>query len=403
MAISLHYNSVASMLTMKLTGHYTDFFKTVERLASGNRINHAADDPAGLSVSSFLRTNISALGQGARNVNDAISLMQTADGAMQLINDTLVRMKEIAMQASTGTYNTGQRAAMNEEFQALANEITRIATMTDFNSKKLLDGSLASPYDGNTLTSTGAVRVHVGNDSTDFYDLMIESVTAVALGLGYDVGDATLPGYAISTQEQAQTAIVAVAAAIKRATDVHESIGTSQNRLAATVKHLAVHIENLTAAESRVSNADIAQEMIRYVRDKIVTQTATALFSQANSMPSMALTLLKNGIATSDNTRKESTPQSSPESAAPSKAAHLSNQTDMGAEQKTTVQRASTNTPIKALKTAPLKTPVYVETVNTMPTQERAQQNKIETKLNVERVDAYTQNTERYSSFLDKA
>ncbi len=302
MSISLRYDSVVSMLTMKIAEHYANLFKSVERLASGKRINNADDDPAGLSLRSSLRASATALTQGSRNANDAISLLQTADGAMSIINDTLIRMKELASQASTGTYNANQRAAMNEEYQSLANEITRIATMTDFNGIKLLDGSLATPYTSDVLTPTGALRVHVGSGAHDFFDIILESVTAAALGLGYDIADSTKAGYGIGTQAEAQQALVAVAAAMERATSVQANIGSTQNRMTSMVKQLIVQTENLTAAQSRVSNANIVQEMMHFVRDKILTQMSVAIFSQANSMPSMALSLLKGGIASPEHT-----------------------------------------------------------------------------------------------------
>ncbi len=296
MSSFIGFNSLVSILTNNLAGHYAKLAKSIERLSTGKRINSAADDPAGYAMSSYLRADISALKQGARNANDAISLAQTADGAMQTINNTLIRMKELAEQASTGTYTSTQRSMMNDEYQMLADEITRIATATEFNGIKLLDGSLTGPHDGTGVQSKGALRVHVGsgNDASDYYDIQIGSATASSLGIGDDMGDATKAGYTIETQGQAQESLVAVNAAIEKATVIHSGIGIMQNRLGATIKHVAVQSENLAAAESRVTDVDIALEMMSFVRNKILAEISVALLSQANSMPYMALALLQS-------------------------------------------------------------------------------------------------------------
>ena len=152
------------------------------------RINSAADDAAGLAIRELQRTEIAALQQGSRNASDAISLIQTADGALGVIDEKLTRMKELAEQAATGTYDSTQRLMIESEYQAMASEITRIANATDFNGIHLLDGSLeSSVHDGSSMTSTGKMKIHfgTGNDSAeDYYYIQIGACTAAALGLG---------------------------------------------------------------------------------------------------------------------------------------------------------------------------------------------------------------------------
>ena len=183
----INHNGMARKVADTLTGHYARLATSTERLSSGMRINHAADDAAGLAISELMRADIAALNQGVRNANDAISLIQTADGALGVIDEKLIRMKELAEQASTGTYDSTQRLMIDSEYQQMASEITRIANATDFNGIKLLDGSLSGVHDGSEATSTGALKVHFGtsNDSAeDYYYIEIGETTAQAFGLG---------------------------------------------------------------------------------------------------------------------------------------------------------------------------------------------------------------------------
>ena len=178
---------MAANVARNLNAHYSNLSTSTQRLSTGMRINSAADDAAGLAISELQRADIAALQQGARNANDAISLIQTADGAMGVIDEKLIRMKELAEQAATGTYDSTQRLMIESEYQQMASEITRIANATDFNGTKLLDGTLSGVHDGSQMTSTGALKVHfgTGNDSAeDYYYIEIGDVTAQALGLG---------------------------------------------------------------------------------------------------------------------------------------------------------------------------------------------------------------------------
>ena len=290
----INNNSMATTVANNLTSHYGNLKTTTERLSTGLRVNSAADDAAGLAIRELMRTDIAALQQGVRNANDAISLLQTADGALGIIDEKLTRMKELAEQAATGTYDSTQRLMIESEYQAMASEITRIANATDFNGIHLLDGNLSSDtHVGSGMTSTGKMKIHFGsaNDSAeDYYYIQIGTSTASALGVGNQaVGT---DGRTISTQEAAQKALVAVTSAVVSKDKIRAHLGALQNRLENTVSNLTTQAENLQAAESRISDVDVATEMTRFVRNQILTQSSVAMLSQANSMPKMAMQLI---------------------------------------------------------------------------------------------------------------
>ena len=291
----INNNSMATTVANNLTSHYGNLKTTTERLSTGLRVNSAADDAAGLAIRELMRTDIAALQQGVRNANDAISLLQTADGALGIIDEKLTRMKELAEQAATGTYDSTQRLMIESEYQAMASEITRIANATDFNGIHLLNGNLSSStHDGSGMTSTGKMKVHFGsaNDSAeDYYYIQIGTSTASALGVGNEA-DSTMDGRTISTQEAAQKALVAVTNAVVSKDKIRAHLGALQNRLENTVSNLTTQAENLQAAESRISDVDVATEMTKFVRNQILTQSSVAMLSQANSMPKMAMQLI---------------------------------------------------------------------------------------------------------------
>ena len=274
-------------------GQYADGTST-QRLSSGLRINSAADDAAGLAIRELMRTDIAALQQGVRNANDAISLIQTADGALGVIDEKLTRMKELAEQAATGTYDSTQRLMIDSEYQAMASEITRIANATDFNGIHLLDGNLSGDtHDGSDLTATGKMKIHFGtmNDSDEDYYIQIGTSTASALGVGNSAAEGSL-AYTVSTQNAAQSALVGINDAVVSKDAIRAHLGALQNRLENTISNLTTQAENLQAAESRISDVDVATEMTNFVRNQILTQSAVAMLSQANSMPQMALSLI---------------------------------------------------------------------------------------------------------------
>ncbi len=186
MALIINHNLMAMSAARNLSNSYGNLATSVRKLSSGLRVGTAADDAAGMAIRELMRADIAALNQGVRNANDAISLIQTADGALGVIDEKLIRMKELAEQAATGTYTSDQRLIIESEYQAMASEITRIANSTDFNGVHLLNGNLHGTHNGSGLVSTGALKVHFGsgNDSAeDYYYVDIGNATLQGLGL----------------------------------------------------------------------------------------------------------------------------------------------------------------------------------------------------------------------------
>ncbi len=298
----INHNKMASNVANTLTSHYGNLQTSTQRLSTGLRINSAADDAAGLAIRELMRTDITALQQGVRNANDAISLIQTADGALGVIDEKLTRMKELAEQAATGTYDSTQRLMIESEYQAMASEITRIANATDFNGIHLLNGNLSSNSHigaprGADLNSTGKLKVHFGtaNDSAeDYYYIQIGTSTASALGVGNQATAFSTEADArsVSTQQQAQRALVGLTNAVVSKDKIRAHLGAMQNRLENTISNLTTQAENLQAAESRISDVDVATEMTQFVRNQILTQSSVAMLSQANSMQQMAMQLI---------------------------------------------------------------------------------------------------------------
>lgn len=299
MSLVINHNMMAANTARNLNSHYAALGKSTQRLSSGLRVNSAADDAAGLAIRELQRADITTLHQGARNANDAISMIQTADGALGIIDEKLTRMKELAEQAATGTYDSTQRLMIESEYQAMASEITRIATATDFNGIHLLNGTLSSgTHDGSGMTSAGKLKVHfgTGNDSAeDYYYITIGSTTASSLGVGNQALDATgvmRDGGTVSTQDAAQKSLEAITQAIVSKDKIRAHLGAMQNRLENTITNLNTQAENLQAAESRISDVDVSAEMTQFVRQQILTQSAVAMLSQANQLPQMAMKLI---------------------------------------------------------------------------------------------------------------
>jgi flagellin len=294
MALIINHNMMAENAALNLNSAYSALSTSTARLSSGLRINSAADDAAGLAVSELMKSEITGLNQGVRNANDAISLLQTADGALSVTDEKLLRMKELATQAATGTYTSDQRLIIDSEYQAMASEITRIANSTDFNGIYLLNGNLsASTYNGNSLVSTGKLKVHFGvgnNSASDYYYIQIGLSTASALGVGLAAGNVN--GASISTQDLAQKALDSINNAIVSKDKIRANLGALENRLSNTVQVLQIQSENLQSAQSQIADVDVATEMTNFVRAQILAQSAVAMLSQANSLPKMALSLL---------------------------------------------------------------------------------------------------------------
>jgi flagellin len=267
--LAIKNNIMAANAARYLGQSYDALAKSVERLSSGLRINSAKDDAAGMAVRELMRADIAVLQQGARNAQDGISLLQTMEGALQTIDNCLVRMKQLAEQAATGSYSSAQRAIMDSEFDEMAEEIERIATSTDFNGIKMLD-------------NTSAVSIHFG-DASDLISITGSDMTKS--GLGIDALN-------IDAAASAKSALATLDSAISAKDSARAKFGYKMNRLESTGEVLAIQAENLMAAESRISDVDVATEMAELTRNQVLAQAGTAMLAQANSIPQMALTLL---------------------------------------------------------------------------------------------------------------
>jgi len=268
--LAIKNNIMAANAARHLGQSYDALAKSVERLSSGLRINTAKDDAAGMAVRELMRSDIAVLQQGVRNAQDGISMLQTMEGAMQTINDALVRMTQLAEQAATGSYSSAQRVIMDNEFDQMADEIDRIATSTDFIGIKMLDNS-------------ATVSIHFG-DADDSIGIVGSNMTKA--GLGIDALN-------ITTADSAKAALSVMETAITTKDTGRARFGASMNRLESTASVLNIQSENLMAAESRISDVDVATEMATMVRNQVLAQAGTAMLAQANAMPQMALTLLR--------------------------------------------------------------------------------------------------------------
>ncbi len=261
--------------------------KSMEKLSSGYRINRAGDDAAGLSISEKMRAQIRGLNMASKNAQDGISLIQTAEGALDETHAILQRMRELAVQAANDTNVDKDREALQDEISQLIREIDRIALNTEFNTKKLLNGDIAITTTGGTgsgATVTGGLVIHIGANAGQNMELGIDDMRSEKLGV-YEIN--------ISTQSGADSAITTIDRAIEKVSKERSKLGAVQNRLEHTIKNLDNAAENLQAAESRIRDVDMAKEMMELTRQNILQQAATAMLAQANMAPQTVLQLLR--------------------------------------------------------------------------------------------------------------
>ena len=279
------FNNIASINAQRILGNNNDrLAQSVERIASGIRINRGADDAAGLAISESLRSDIRALRQAVRNGNDGIALINVTEGALNEQAGILIRLRELSSQASTGTVGSTERQTIQIEFTALSNEIDRIANTTEFNGQRLIDGSLAS-----TVTSGNQILVQVGLDSSADSRINLNTqidLTAVTVS---SLGISTL---SVTSAEGALTALDAIGSAISSVTQARGKVGAVQNRLVRAISNLSVSTENLQAAESAIRDADIAEEVALLTRNQILVAASTSMVGQANLIPQSVLQLL---------------------------------------------------------------------------------------------------------------
>ncbi len=279
------FNNIASLNAQRILGTNNDrLAQSVERISSGLRINRGADDAAGLAISEALRSDIRGLRQAVRNANDGISLINVAEGALNEQSSILIRLRELASQAATGTVGSTERATIQLEFFSLRKEIDRIAATTQFNGQGLVDGSL-----GSSVASANQVLIQVGIDSGTDSRINLNTEIALSAVTSTSLSISTL---SVTSADNALTALDSINSAISTVTQSRGKVGAVQNRLTRSVGNLSVSIENLQAAESAIRDADIAEEIATLTRNQILVQTSTAMVGQANLIPQSILQLL---------------------------------------------------------------------------------------------------------------
>jgi len=270
----INHNISALNTYRQLTVNNSATSKSLEKLSSGYRINRAGDDAAGLAISEKMRGQIRGLNMASKNAQDGISLIQTAEGALQEVHSILQRMRELAVQAANGTNTNDDRAELQKEISQLVEEIDRISTDTEFNTLKLLNGDFA----------TDGVVFQIGANAEQTTELTISKMASTELGVN---------GVDVSTAENASNAIGSVDNAIKLVSSERAKLGAIQNRLEHTINNLGTSAENLSAAESRIRDVDMAKEMMEFTKNTILIQASQAMLAQANQLPQNVLQLLR--------------------------------------------------------------------------------------------------------------
>ncbi|CBL40883.1 Flagellin and related hook-associated proteins [butyrate-producing bacterium SS3/4] len=252
--------------------------KNLEKLSSGYKINRAGDDAAGLAISETMRSQINGLNQAVNNANDAIGLIQTAEGAMTETHSMLQRMKTLSTQAANGTYTKTARDNIKAEIDALNKEITRIATTTEFNGEK--------PLSPDTKTKGKNLTFFIGASADASNAMTVAQMTMTAVAL-------TIDRIAVDNTTNAFKAMKSIDAAIEKVSTYRATLGAAQNRLEHTVNNLKVTSENITSAESRIRDTDMADEITAYTKNNILLQAAQSMLSQSNAMPQGVLSMLQ--------------------------------------------------------------------------------------------------------------
>ena len=284
MAIRI-FNNIASTNAQRILGvNNNRLAQSIERISSGIRINKGADDAAGLAISEGLRSDIRALRQATRNANDGMSLVNVTEGALNEQSSILIRLRELASQAATGTVGSTERATIQLEFSALRDELTRIAQTTEFNGIGLINGNLAS-----SVSNTSHTLIQIGIDSTSNCRINLNATLGLDAVTSSTLGIASL---SVTASAQALTALSTIDTAIATVTATRGKVGAVQNRLQRSVSALSISSENLQAAESSIRDADIAHEIAQLTRNQILVQTSTAMVGQSNLIQQSVLQFL---------------------------------------------------------------------------------------------------------------
>ena len=268
----IQHNIAANNAYRNLSMNSTGSQKNLEKLSSGYRINRSADDAAGLAISEQMRSKINGLDQATQNAQDGIGLIQTAEGALTETHNMLQRLVTLSTQAANGTYNTTARASISEEVAELKEEITRIAKTTDYNGVKPI-ASTAKP-----------ITLQIGPTASETLTVAVSTLNSSGLGI---------KDISVSTITKANTAITKLNKAIDQVSKHRAKLGAAQNRLEHTINNLKVTSENMTSAESRIRDTDMAKEIAAFTKNNILNQAAQSMLAQANQQPQGVLSLLR--------------------------------------------------------------------------------------------------------------
>ena len=270
----IQHNIAAINSYRQLNGNNKALASNLEKLSSGYKVNRAADDAAGLAISEKMRAQIRGLETAMKNAKDGISVIQTAEGALNEVHSMLNRMVELSTQAANGIYGTLERQNIQAEIVALNDEIDRIAASTNFNDTRLLDGSMTQ------------MVLQIGDTRDQTIALSVDDLSSSGAALA-------TTGVQVSSVESANDSISIIKMAINEVSKNRANLGALQNRLEHTINNIGVAVENITAAESRIRDTDMAQEMMYYTKNTILVQAAQSMLAQANMVPQGVLQLLR--------------------------------------------------------------------------------------------------------------
>ena len=299
MALRINYNQASSQAQRGVSGAQNSFFSAISQLSSGLRINRAADDSAGLAVSEKLKNQVRGLNQAQRNAQDAISLLQTAEGALNEVHSILGRMRELAVQSANDTLTNSDRAHIQNEVNSLLSEVDRIGNSTQFNSIQLLNGDASGPLNLAGFTFHVGANTDVPTASNEIAFTIGDSSLGYTGGTNGVINSTTLAGVnalattGVATQTDANAAIATIDTAVEAVSGYRGAIGAMQNRLESAINSIGVAAENTGAANSRIRDADVAQSVSEMIRSQILQQSSMAVLAQANQAPQSVLQLLK--------------------------------------------------------------------------------------------------------------
>ena len=280
MALNVNTNVSSIQAQRNLNKAQNGVQKSLERLSTGMRINSAADDAAGMAISSKLKSQIRGLDQAERNANDGISLIQTAEGSLEQMGDILGRARELAVQSSSDTLTSSDRSFIDSEFRSLVNEMDRIVSTTEFNGRKLLNGSASAGV---------SFQIGINNTANDRITVSITNVGTKKIGTSTTN---SLFSQSLSTASKAQASLSVIDDAISDLSTVRAKLGSAQNRLDVSIENLGSTKENLSAANARIRDVDVAKETANMTKGQILVQAGISVLAQANQSPQAALSLL---------------------------------------------------------------------------------------------------------------